>query len=280
MSEEKICKNCGKQISEDLKICPYCGEKLCINSSEELECQIEECPHLLLNDIERLISKEAMDINGISEAKAVDIYNYMMSKNMGRAAFNLYNFNVSNIQDALSCSYSSASIFYNAIQKTRINVDPARFLYACNIPNLGLNTAKDIMKFFDYDIQKFLDEFQDKALEINGIGEVIKNSIANKLYYIYRCSLMIDFFKVPEIINKKSVAKNFVITGTLKEPRKYYEDLIISHGHVFQKSITKTTDYLVCGEKAGSKKAKAEKMGITILTEEELVNKLKEGDEK
>ena len=91
---------------------------------------------------------------------------------------------------------------------------------------------------------------------------------------------MIDSFKAPETVNKKSAAKNFVITGTLKEPRKYYEDLITKHGHVFQKSITKTTDYLVCGDKAGSKKAKAEKMGITILTEEELINKLKEGDQK
>lgn len=275
------CNNSADSICITVpEVCPYCGEKLCINSSEELECQNEECPHLLLNDIERLVSKEAMDINGISEAKAVDIYNYMMSKKMGHFAFNLYNFNVNNIQEALSCSYYSASIFYNAIQKTKINVDPARFLYACNVPNLGLNTAKDIMKFFDYDIQKFLNEFQDKALEINGIGEIIKNSIANRLYYISRCSLMIDSFKAPETINKKSAAKNFVITGTLKEPRKYYENLITEHGHVFQKSITKTTDYLVCGEKAGSKKAKAEKMGITILTEEELINKLKEGDEK
>ena len=49
---------------------------------------------------------------------------------------------------------------------------------------------------------------------------------------------------------------------------------------MFQKSITKTTDYLICSEKAGSKKAKAEKMGITILTEEELIDKLKEGDQK
>jgi DNA ligase (NAD+) len=64
----------------------------------------------------------------------------------------------------------------------------------------------------------------------------------------------------------------FVITGTLSKPRKEIEDLITSHGGKISGSVSKKTNYLVCGEAAGSKLAKAQELGVKILSEQELLD--------
>lgn len=255
--------------------CPYCHEKLVINESQELECQNKNCSYLIISDLNRLVSKEALDIVGISEAKCKKLSSYMINKSY-TSAFDLFNLTIQELSKALECSFSSATIIYNSILKSSKDVEPAKFLYACNINGLGLNTAKDIMKYFNEDINKFLSNFKEEALKIDGIGDITAKNINEKLEYIKAKALMFSFKTKPVVNNE--LDKKFVITGTLSKTRQYYEDIITKHGYTFQKSITKATNYLVCGENAGSKKDKALKMGITILTEQELMNILKEVD--
>lgn len=258
--------------------CPYCHEKLIVNDSQELECQNKNCSYLITSDLNRLVSKEALNIVGISEAKCKKLSDYMISKSY-TSAFDLFNLTIKELSEALQCSLSSATIMYNSIFKSSKKVEPAKFLYACNINNLGLNTAKDIMKYFDGNINKFFSSFGEEALKINGIGDIVSRNICEKLDYIKEKATLFDFIEVKAVDkNSKNNCKNFVITGTLSKTRQYYEDIITNHGYNFQKSITKATDYLICGENAGSKKDKALKMGITILTEEELMDMLKEAD--
>ena len=85
--------------------------------------------------------------------------------------------------------------------------------------------------------------------------------------------------KTPEKPKSKDgyfVVKKVAITGTLSKPRSYYEKLIQDKGWHVSSSVSGNTHYLLCGEKAGSKKEKAEKLGIEIINEEEFEKLMKE----
>ena len=71
-------------------------------------------------------------------------------------------------------------------------------------------------------------------------------------------------------VDSPILGKTFVITGTLSESRDHFKDLIEARGGKVSGSISKKTDFLLAGEKAGSKLTKAESLGVTILTEEKL----------
>ncbi len=81
--------------------------------------------------------------------------------------------------------------------------------------------------------------------------------------------------KKQEQASELLVNKTFVITGTLSKPRKEFEELIKANGGKFSGAISKSTSYLLCGEGGGSKRSKAEALGITIITEEEFMQMLK-----
>jgi DNA ligase (NAD+) len=68
------------------------------------------------------------------------------------------------------------------------------------------------------------------------------------------------------------IGKTFVITGTLSQPRPEFQKIIEANGGKVSGSISKNTNYLLCGENAGSKRDKAESLGVKILSEEELQN--------
>ena len=71
------------------------------------------------------------------------------------------------------------------------------------------------------------------------------------------------------------VGKSFVITGTLSKPRKEIEELIKSNGGIFQSAISSKTSFLVAGEGGGSKRSKAESLGVKVISEQDLLNMLK-----
>lgn len=263
-------------IDEDIQVsnikipefCPECHSKLIINKSQELECINPKCNYRIYDDLKRLVSKQALDINGISDANITKLGDYLIKNNTELfSVFSIKLLSQDTLKVALKCTDYMANKLSGAISFSFNNIDSASFLYACNIPLLGKNTAKDIMKFYNDDINDFIKKFEYDGKHINGIGEIVYKSILDNMDIIKRNLVYISSFKKKEkkvILDK---VYKIAITGKLSKPRKYYQEKIEQMGHIFSSSITKDVDYLICGENAGSKKEKSSKYGIYIVDE-------------
>lgn len=179
-----------------------------------------------------------------------------------------------------------AATLIGEVQRKKNNVLPANFLFANNVNELGINTAKLILKYYK-DLEDFLDnwttEVEDKdgkiapkGLTIDGIGTVIYVSIVNSLPTIRANMQYVSGFApntnyVSEEDKEKEAAKlKICISGKLSRPKSYYEKLILESGNTYVTSVTKDLDYLATNETNTSKVVKAQKYGVKILTEDEL----------
>lgn len=179
-----------------------------------------------------------------------------------------------------------AATLIGEMLRKKNNVLPANFLFANNVPELGINTAKLILKYYK-DLDDFLDNWSadsldkdgkpaPKGLTIEGIGGVIYASIDSYLTMIRKNMQYVSSFApntnyVSEADKEKEAAKlRICISGKLSRPKSYYEKLIVASGNTYVTSVTKELDYLATNETNTSKVVKAQKYGVKILTEEEL----------
>lgn len=177
------------------------------------------------------------------------------------------------------------------IQKKKKDVLPANFLFSCNVPELGINTAKLILKHFK-DLEDFLDNWDapavdkdakpaPKGMTIDGIGDKTYEYIENHKELIRANMGYVESFApnanyISEEDKEKDAAKlKFCISGKLSKPKSYYEKLILESGNTYLTSVTKDLDYLVSLEKGTSKVVKAQKYGIQVLDEAGLMELLK-----
>lgn len=268
---------CFNEDTSDIIVpqkCPYCSSSLIINSTQELVCTNPSCSMLHLDSMEKIASKQGLDIKGLSNATIEKLYNVLKKKG-SFSAFQFLNVTVNELKESGLTDYMAVKI-YNTIQASKKNVQVHHFLYACNIPGLGYNTAKTIMKKYNNDIDRFITDFSKNGRDIEGVGEILYSSIVNNIDILQGNMKFIDSFKEPEIIKYPDVTLlKVAISGTLSHPRNYYQDLLESKGHTFSSSVTKDTDYLVAGESTGSKIEKAKKYGVKIITESELLELIK-----
>jgi DNA ligase (NAD+) len=160
----------------------------------------------------------------------------------------------------------------------------ARFVFALGIRHVGEHTAKILEQAFHGNIETFREASFDKLEAIDEIGPIVAESIihfwqdeANKEIVEACFEMGITFKEPPEMLPQSMAGKTFVFTGSLEiYTRKAAQDLVESHGARASSSVSKNTDYVVAGVGAGSKLAKAKKLGISILTEKEFENLLKE----
>ena len=152
------------------------------------------------------------------------------------------------------------------------------YLTAIGIPNIGKKTAKDIAAYFNGDYDKFISAVGNRFdfTKIQGIGEIIHCSIHEWFNDEFEQNMInglsdeISFVEeqVNTVNNPNFKGKIFVVTGSLVN---YTRDSIVAEieklGGKCASSVSKRTDYLLAGEKAGSKLEKAQKLGVKILTE-------------
>lgn len=262
-------------LTKDIYKCPWCGNNTVINKeSGEISCLNPSCSRLLYNDILKISSKEGLNIEGISDAMAMNIRNYY-KKNKEKNPFAFLGYEVSELAKALNVTPYMANKIHSKIQKAIVNVNPVNYLCACNINGLGSGTAKQILEYFNYDLQRTLKDFDVESKNIFNIGEILANKISagfsSKAYSGFK------YIKSFKKINSGSTTSKIkiAITGKLINPRKQYEEKINNSSlYEYSSSITKNVNLLVCGEDSGSKKEKAEKLNIKIISEQELMDLL------
>ena len=174
----------------------------------------------------------------------------------------------------------SVNNLLQAIESSK-NPELAKFIAALGIRHVGGETAKILAEKF-VSFENLQNAELEDLLSIDGIGEKVAESIL--AYFsddenLQILNKMFDFgVKVQNFAKNEGVlsGKNFVITGMLKEmSREQAAEKIELLGGKFQKSISKTTDFLVIGEKVGATKiSKAEKLGVKVMDEDEFLKEI------
>jgi len=260
--------------------CPVCNSILKRFEDESaLKCVNFECPAQILRRIEHFVSRGAMDIDGLGSA----IIELLINENLIKDAGDIYSLKADQISDLERMGEKSADNLINSIEESK-SKPLDKLIFGIGIPFIGATAAYSLARHF-----KSLDNLgvsEKEELEaINGIGSKMAESIVSffkngknrevikKFEY---AGLLLDL-EDKEKGGNKLEGKTFVLTGTLQNyKRQAVAEIIKNEGGSVSSSVSKLTDYVLAGEKAGSKLKKAKGLNIKILSEGEFDALLKD----
>lgn len=265
--------NGGTEIQKP-EVCPACGAKL-VEEGALLFCHNESgCPPQITGRIEHFVSKDCMDIRGISEKSVAQLY----EKLDVRSVTDLYYLKADDVARLDGYKDKKIENFISSVEKSK-SVPLDRFINALGIENVGKKTARDLALRFK-SMNALMDAERETLLEIEDIGEVVADSITS--YFGKHRALIEKFREIgidPKIeqqtANGAFSGKKFVLTGTLPTyTRSEATKLIENAGGEVASSVSKDTDYVLAGDNAGSKLEKARQKGIKIISEKEFISLL------
>ena len=262
--------------------CPVC-DSIVVKSEKEavLRCINPSCAAILKGSLVHWVSRDALDINGVGEK----LIEQLVDRKFVNSVADLYELTVAKLMTLERTGEKSATKTIEGIDSSKSR-PWSRVLYGLGIRQIGNNGANILTeKFTSIDLlfQATISDLQD----IRDVGLETAQSVYNWLQQPENIDL-IDRLKAAGLQFERSIDTNissnlseiftdktFVITGTLPTlKRDEAKDLILSHGGKVSDSISAKTDYLLAGEKAGSKLAKAEKLGVKTISEAELMELL------
>ena len=268
--------------------CPICGKPTKIvkqNDSEVLMCTNDDCPGKLLGKLSHAASKNALNIDGLSDAtiqKFIDLRWLTKIKD-------IYNLETHKKEMSKLEGFGSKSVnkLLTAIENSR-NTNLTRFLYAQSIPLIGHTASKDIAKYSNNSLDQFrmIVDMDDKPfIKLDGFGEERSKSIKKwwNTHHEEFCNLAQEFYFEKEVVaNNSEVLKNkvFVITGSVHHfaNRDALKNKIESLGGKVSGSVSAKTSYLINNDNTSksSKNVKAMQLNIPIITEDDFLNMIGE----
>lgn len=268
--------------------CPVCGEPTKIikeNDSEVLWCTNPECKGKLLGKLTHAVSRNALNIDGLSEATIQKFISLGWLKSIQ----DIYYLTKYEKQMKTLDGFGSKSVskLFQSIEKSR-NTTLDRFLYALSIPLVGKTASKAIAEAEDYQFEFFMRDMTHPGAKffshIPGIGDSIINSLDE--YFNRECSNVWELgkeftFETPKKVflsinsGKDLTGQTFVITGSLKhfENRDAFKEKIESLGGKVSGSISKKVTALINNDvnSTSSKNTKAKSIGVKIMSEDEFL---------
>ena len=283
----QVYENLTKSNTEKVPdTCPACGSRASIkqdNESKVLLCTNPDCQIKHIKQYALMASRDALNIDGLSESTLEKFLSKGFIKN-DSDIFKLdrYKDEIVNMEGFGKRSYEKLMAALEEAKHTNV----ARFLYSLGINGIGSANAKMIAKYFDNDIDKIITAGKDELLEIEGIGEVLANSIVD----FFKDSKNIEnvkslrevlIFEAEESAGSDSFAgKVFVITGSLEHftNRNELKELIEKNGGKVSGSVSSKTNFLINNDTASnsSKNKKAKELGVEIISEEDFLKLLEE----
>ena len=283
----QVYENLTKSNTEKVPdTCPACGSHASIkqdNESKVLLCTNPDCQIKHIKQYALMASRDALNIDGLSESTLEKFLSKGFIKN-DSDIFKLdrYKDEIVNMEGFGKRSYEKLMAALEEAKHTNV----ARFLYSLGINGIGSANAKMIAKHFDNDIDKIITAGKDELLEIEGIGEVLANSIVD----FFKDSKNIEnvkslrevlIFEAEESTGSDSFAgKVFVITGSLEHftNRNELKELIEKNGGKVSGSVSSKTNFLINNDTASnsSKNKKAKELGVEIISEEDFLKLLEE----
>lgn len=257
----------NSQKIEKPLVCPCCHTKL-VYDDINIFCPNELCPDRIVNKLAHFASKNAMNIEGLSDKTILQLFKVL---NVTKVS-DLYKLQNSDLSILEGFKEKKINNLLNSIQKSK-NVTLDRFIYSLGINGVGSKTAKDLARHFGT-FENLKNAKLEDLIAIKDIGDTIAQNIVEYFQNSQNLSLICELFdsgiKLESLdsINLDSVfaGKTVVITGTLENmSRDEATTLLESMGANVSGSVSSKTDFLLCGENAGSKLNKAQSLGVKII---------------
>lgn len=281
----QVYENLTKSNTEKVpKICPACGKDTTIkkdNESKVLLCTNPDCQVKHIKQYALMASRDALNIDGLSESTLEKF----LSKGFIKSDSDLFHLDrfkdeIINMEGFGKRSYEKLMAALDEAKNTTVS----RFLYSLGIAGIGSANAKMIAKYFDNDIDRIISASKDDLLEIEGIGEVLANSIADffksekNIENVESLRKILKFEKEESGGGDKLSGKVCVITGSLQHfsNRNELKELIEKNGGKVSGSVSSKTNYLINNDTASnsSKNKKAKELGVEIISEEDFLKLL------
>lgn len=261
--------------------CPVCGAPVARDEDgAHIRCTGAECPAQRLRHIVHFASRDAMDIEGLGPAVVESLVGAGLVKGPG----DLYQLQAGDVELLERMGKKSAENLMAAIEKSK-SAGLGRLLFAFGIRQVGQKAGKVLAARFGT-LDALMTATEEELTAVPDIGAITAKSLldwfANDqsqhlIRTLREAGVSFDSTEAP--VGDRLAGKTFVLTGTLPTmDRKEAAALIEAQGGKVSGSVSKKTSYVVAGEAAGSKLQKANDLGIPVLTEDELMKLLSEGE--
>ena len=263
-------------------ICPACGQETVVKKENDVECLFcvnPGCPAKKIKSFGLFTSRDAMNIDGLSEATLEKFIARGFIHDFGDIfEINRYRDEIVEMEGFGQKSYDNLIESLEWAKETTL----PRVIYSLGIANIGLANAKVICRYFNNDLEKIRHASLEEISEIDTIGPVIAGNLVS--YFQdeennRRLDHLMSFLHIQDEGPKQEqifAGMNFVITGSLVHfgNRSEAKELIESLGGKVTGSVTKKTNYLINNDiqSSSSKNKKARELGIPILSEEDFLN--------
>jgi DNA ligase (NAD+) len=256
--------------------CPSCGTEVVRDEGEVVwRCpNAVSCPAQVRERIRHWAGRRAMEIEGLGDK----VVNALVDKELVHDVGDLYALTLEQLTALERFGEKSASNLLSAIASSR-EQPLSRFIFALGVRHIGETVAARLAEHFR-SVDAMLAASEESLDGVHGIGPELAYAWVNHFAVPENRALVEKLLAVgvrpkpPEsiVISAQLVGKAFVVTGTLSTmSRDEAHARIVAHGGRVASSVSKKTDYLVAGEAAGSKLAKAQELGVKVISEEELL---------
>ncbi|MDY4848749.1 MAG: NAD-dependent DNA ligase LigA [Bacilli bacterium] len=261
--------------------CPECGSPL-IRKDAMHFCMNQHCPARRIESIIHFASKDAMDIDGLGEKVAEQLFNQNFFHNIAEI------YDLSTYRDEIIAldgwQAKSVDNLLEAIEKSKAN-SLERVLFGLGIKEIGAKMAKNLAKIY-LNIDNLMLASEEELLEIPDVGPIVASSLTNFFADSFNKELIqnlkdkgVNFNYIGSTIraaNSYFSGKTVVLTGTLSSMgRKEATTLLENLGAKVTSSVSKATDVVIAGTEAGSKLDKAQSLGIQVMDETEFLALIK-----
>ena len=259
--------------------CPVCGGLIVREEGEAISrCIGIECPAKLLRSIVHFASKVGMDIKGLGYSIIEELINRGLISNIA----DIYSLTKEDIASLKKNGDKFAQNLINAIQESKNN-ELSKLINALGIRHVGTKSAKILAKRYG-SMDKLMNASFESLNLTEDIGEITADSVS-EFFMQEQTRDLIEKLKAAgvnmiehqeEVIDERFYGQVFVLTGTLENyTREEAGKIIESFAGKVSSTVSKKTSYVLAGEEAGSKLTKAEKLGVTIITEKQFEEMIK-----
>lgn len=251
-------------------VCPACGEAVTRDEEAAVRCTNAACPAQLQRNLEHFVSRDAMNIDGLGKA----LLRQLRTQGLVHTAADLYDLSAQQLSPLERMGEKSAENLVGAIARSK-EAGPQRLLYALGIRQVGKKAAQTLMEQYG-DLERLFTLTEQELCAVPDIGPITAHTIT-EFFTHPSTRALIDRLRTAGVVTKQEKAESksdrfagmtFVLTGTLPHmTRQAASALIEENGGNCASSVSKKTTYVLAGDAAGSKLAKAEALGIAILDE-------------
>lgn len=272
-----VAEHCGGEVYRIPDICPSCGHETVRDGDDAaIRCPNIACPAQLLRNLIHFASRDAMDIEGLGEANVEMLVNEGLIKNQA----DIFRLRAIDLVELERMGEKSASNLISAIEKSKEN-DLSRLIFGLGIRNIGQKAAQLISRRFG-SMDALMKATHEEITAIDTIGDVMAKSICEFFAADENIELInelkelgVNMENKQAPVSEKLAGLTFVLTGTLPTlSRNEATAMLTAQGAKVAGSVSKKTSYVVAGEDAGSKLTKAQSLGVSVITEQEMLDML------